>query len=274
MSPTAAWGRTLRESTDLVKNFLRATCLTAVVAGIGMTTPAFAAGVAQGATATTVTVTTGTATVLSGRGVTFHAAVTPSRVGKSKITGKVIWTITGSNGSVATCSKSSAAISPRGLAYCAVGTGQLVATASPYTVTAAYSGDSNFGQNSGSVHETVTIAPARIRLRITHPSSGAPATVTATVISGTGTKAITGQVTFAVAAVPSKDAYCSGLKTSDSQPLVANVATCSLPAGWITVPTATTSDPHPKARWTVTASFDATANFAGITRSISGTDHS
>ena len=62
-------------------------------------------------------------------------------------------------------------------------------------------------------------------------------------------------------AVPHSAAKSIALGSNGSN---ANVATCQLPAGWITVPSATPDRRHPSTRWTITATFEGNGNFQSV----------
>jgi hypothetical protein len=247
----------------------------AVVVGIG--TPAFAAG-QDASTATTTSVTTTKPSIESGRPVVFHAVVAPNKSGKSKATGTVSWSIVGQNGSSLSCAKSSSALSGGGKATCTVANGQFVSVASPYTVTATYSGDANFAGSAGSTTETVAVARTTIRIQVdSRPTSGSATTVTVTVSSGMGSPALTGDVTFAAfssMSVKGVKANCTGPNTvppgNQVQPLVGGQATCTIPAGWMVVASPTGGDKHPKTRWAIFASYGADGSFSQISKEFKG----
>jgi hypothetical protein len=246
---------------------LRATCLAIVVTGVCAATPAFAAG-----TTTDMTVTSKATSTFSGQPAVFRATVTPTAIGKTRISGTVTWTITGQNGSTVTCTTTNK-FNASGVSVCKVGKALLLAAASPYDVTASYSGDANFAPVSNSLSYVVT--PAVTHLRITYmgkPASGTSTTVVATINAGPGSTASTGDITFAIAASMSTKGvkpYCAGSNPvpseNNTQPLVNGVTTCVLPVGWIALPAPTTAVKHPKARWTFTASYPGDGSFTAVT---------
>jgi hypothetical protein len=250
-----------------VKNLKWAACLGIVVATIGTGVPAFAAQ-SQDLQATTVTITSTKPTALTGAELNFRAAITPNLIApRTHITGTVTWTITGSDASTVPCQKTSTpTVKNSGVVSCRVNKALLQAAASPYTVDASYSGDSNFAPGSGTLTQTVGIKQPNMIIRLpVGPSNGGPSTVTATVSAGVGSPLLTGSVIFSIAsnvvtactngsAVPHSAAKSVALGSDGSN---ANVATCQLPAGWITVPASSNSDKHPKTRWTITATWCA-----------------
>jgi hypothetical protein len=144
----------------------------------------------------------------------------------------------------------------------------LLAAASPYTVTASYGGDSNFAPVAESIPYTVSPAASRMTLSYKKPTSGSPTTIVAIVKSGPGSAAVTGSVTFAVAAAHNAQGvkpFCAGtnpkVTQNNTQPLVNGRAKCVLPAGWIVVPKATTADKHPRTGWMFSASYTGNTSF-------------
>lgn len=256
-----------------MKNLLRATCLAIVVTGVCAATPAFADGTG---TTTTMVVTSKQASIVSGRLATFKAVISPNKVGKTAITGSVTWTITGNDGSSVSCTSTNK-FGASGTSLCKVGTGVLVAAASPYTVTASYSGDANFAPVAESIPFTVTAATTRMTLKYGKPHDSTSTTIVATVSSGPGSAAVSGNVTFAVAASFSAKGvkpFCEGTNPSPSanntQPLVNGKATCVLPAGWLAVQAPSTANKHPKTRWTISASYGGNTSFLPFATSRTG----
>ena len=70
---------------------------------LGATAVATAPAYATGSTVTAMTVTGSKTTITSGQPVAFTAAVTPAKIGSTKITGTVNWTVTGQDGSNVPC---------------------------------------------------------------------------------------------------------------------------------------------------------------------------
>lgn len=135
---------------------LRAASLTIVISTVGVAAPAYAAG----RTATSTTVTARMPTVYSGRPAAFRAQVSPTKVGKTKITGSFTWTVTGHDGTVIPCSSASP-LNNGGKSTCKFFKATLLAAASPLTMTAAYSGDAIFAASSDSTTRIATAAPRK-----------------------------------------------------------------------------------------------------------------
>ena len=259
-----------------MKTLLRVASLVVVAAGIGVATPAFAAGT----TATALSITATRPAVFTGQPNVFKAAVSPAKVGKTKITGAVTWTITGRDGSTVSCASTSP-INGGGYSECKVGKAVLMASASPYTVVASYSGDANFAPATNLIQYAVTSAVTRVKIVIADkPTSGASTTVEAVVVGGPGTSTLTGQVTFAAASglgTRGVKPYCAGSNpvatANNAQPLVDGTATCVLPAGWFVVPVASTANKHPKTSWSISVTYDGNASFYPITSNKMGTSN-
>jgi len=257
-----------------------------VVVGMGAVATATALALspfsASAAPTPTVTTVTGPATVVTGHAVTFTASVSPFKTPApvTKATGTISFTITGSDSSTISCTGGNSALplNGKGKAVCQVAAGSLLASASPYTVSATYTGDANFGGGAGVLSQSVTSAKTRVVLTYdTKPASGSATTFTATVTGGPGTLP-TGSVLFSVTAttgVVSK-AHCNPggvlqpLSPSTGATPVSQ-ATCTLAANWFKVPVASKTSPHPMGTWTVSASYTGDANFGFSTTSKRGT---
>ena len=226
--------------------------------------PAFA----DGTTNTTLTVTPTLTTITSGKAISFGSAITPAIVGKTKITGTVDWTVTGADGTVVPCST----IKPMtggGKARCSIANGVLLAKDAPFTVVASYSGDANFGPSTGST--TFAMTPTKTIIKVTldaPPSSGSPTTATATIKGGPATSLIDGTVVFTISSSRPAGAspHCSGTAKSplanNIQPVVDQVATCTIPAGWVTVAKPTPTDKHPYTAWSISAVYNGNDSFS------------
>ena len=163
-------------------------------------------------------------------------------------------------------------------ATCTVAADQLLAQSSTYTVTATYSGDSNYAGDSGSLVETVN--PGKTRVKVTFdakPSNGNPSLVTATVNAGPGTTLVSGYILFAITSTSSAaatDVQCEGpnpnLGGNDAQPLVDGSASCQLPAGWLTLPSATPLNRRPKAAWSISIFLGPSPNFNDFAKEVHG----
>jgi hypothetical protein len=158
-----------------------------------------------------------------------------------------------------------------------VKSGQLQAAASPYSVTGAYSGDTNFATSSGSTSVVVGKAVTKTKLSVKPKvKNGSANTWTATIKAGPGSALLAGgQVTFAVADSPSTKGSLRKCAGGDTQTVTVKkgvgTATCDLAAGWFAVPAKTKADPKPTASYNVSASLATNSNFVGSTGSKSGT---
>jgi hypothetical protein len=245
--------------------------------GVGGT--AFAAQ-SNDAQATTITVTSSKMSpkvASTGSAVTFRAQVTPNLIApKTHITGTVAWTITGSDGSTVACNQVSR-FANSGKSTCIVKGNQLLASASPYTATAAYSGDANFAPISGSFSQPVVAKTTSLRIHWgMPPTSDAPGSVTVAVTGGTATKLLGGTVYFSVTGtgstslvscsngtpVPHAGATRSFVLGSNGD--ASNQATCTLPAGWLVLQGTAPGRHHPKAFWTVTVTYLGNPNFSQV----------
>jgi len=226
--------------------------------------PAFA----DGTTNTTLTVTPTLTTITSGKAISFGSAITPAIVGKTKITGTVDWTVTGADGTVVPCSTIKP-LTGGGKARCSISNGILLAQDSPFTVVASYSGDANFGPSTGSTTFTATPAVTHVKLTLDAlPSSGSPTTATATIKGGPATSLIGGTVIFTISSSrPGGVAtHCTGtakpVLANNIQTLVTQVATCNLPAGWITVAKPTPTYKRPFTAWSISAVYNGNDSFS------------
>jgi Bacterial Ig-like domain (group 3) len=254
-----------------MKNLLWAGGLAIVISTVGVAVPAFAAG----GTATTTTVEALKPSISSGQPEVFRATVAPTKVGMTKITGSITWTVTGQDGTVIPCTVATNMAS-NGKSECKMAKATLLSGDSPYTVTAAYSGDTNFANSSNTITQNVSVGSTKVRIVIAvKPTSGASTTVMAYVKGGAGTSAISGSVTFAAAASPKGVApYCEGSATpitaNDTQPIINGFATCTLPAGWFVVPSPSNANPRPKTTWSVSASYSGNGSFTSSTSNRKG----
>ncbi|MFF7232572.1 Ig-like domain repeat protein [Streptomyces sioyaensis] len=146
--------------------------------------------VSAGAATTSTTVASSPDPTVTGQPVTFTATVAPTPPGAGVPTGTVTFDF--GDGTAAITAPVSGGVATVAHTYRA-------ATGSPYTVTAHYSGDSNFSSSSGT--DLHTVVPASTRTTVTaapDPSvAGQPVTLTATVAPlGPGAGVPTGTVTF------------------------------------------------------------------------------
>jgi hypothetical protein len=217
------------------------------------------------------------ATLVTGHAVNFTAVVAPTTaIPGTKPTGTVTFTIVGSDSSSVACAGgvNDPAINGKGKAVCKISSGTLGASASPYSVTAVYSGDSNFAGSTGTASQTVSEATTHIALTFSPKvTSGSATTVTATLSGGSGVLP-TGDVAFDITSptdvAKTAPLYCGGVKTktanfpvlsSNGAPKPEAVATCSLDAGWFNVPASSTKDPHPVATWQIEVNYDGDHNY-------------
>jgi hypothetical protein len=253
-----------------VRRSIRLAGLAAVLSTsvIGSAAVAAAPAFAAGTTPTTLTVTSNKTTLTSGKSVAFTALVAPAKSGSTKITGAITWTVTGNDGSVVPCTTVTP-LTPSGKSLCKIATGNLLAGSGPYTAAASYPGDATFGPSSGSGSVSVTSGTTRVKLALSAtPTGGAAITVTATVAAGPGTPLVQGNVVFTISSqyhAPGVTARCSGTLTPASlnnvKPLSAQVATCDLPAGWMVLPKASSSNPKPSDGWSVSGVYNGNGSF-------------
>jgi Big-like domain-containing protein len=231
---------------------------------------------AAGSAGTTTTVTAAPPSTTTGGAVNVTAEVAPVTTNAHTPTGTVVFTITGGHSGTASCKKGDTVKVKGGKAVCKVLKGQLLAADSPYTISGAYSGDTNFAVSSGSTSVVVGKATTSLKLKAKPKvKSDTANTFTATIKAGGGSALLAGgQVTFAVSDSPqSKDSLrkCAG---GDTQTVTVKkgvgTATCVLQSGWFKVPAKSKSDPHPSASYSVSASFATNSNFVGSAGTLSG----
>ncbi len=239
---------------------LRLAAAAAVGVGALLGTAVVGATAAGAQTSTTLTVTSRVNPIVVGQGALFVAQLSDGGKFSPKPTGTITFTITGSDNSTVSCAKP-VSMSGAGKAVCPVAPGALTVVGSAYSVTASYSGDSSYDPaTSNTVSETVDQAVLKLHLSDpTKPTNGGPAVFT---VEAKAPITLDQPIVFAV----SSDNGTKGTKPACSnggnvQPLVDNVATCDLPAGWIIVPAPTKADPFPKERWGVAAVYAGDPNF-------------
>jgi large repetitive protein len=200
---------------------------------------------------TSTTVTSSSNPTVSGQPVDFTATVAPTSPATGTPTGSVTFSITGTGGGSATCDTTGDTVPLTGdVASCDIGAG-LLAQYTAYTVSATYSGDSNFVTSTGSVSQNVDKATATIAVTSSAPGSiytGQPVTFTATItgINPPGAGTPTGDVVFTIVGSDAVTVTCQG---GDTQPLVGSSATCAFPKGLLARPlsytvSATLKDPN------------------------------
>lgn len=166
-----------------------------------------------------------------------------------------------------------------GKSRCKIGKGVLLGGDSPYTAVANYGGDGTFGSSQGSGTVAVTPGITRVKLALGKavPTGGASITVTATVTDGPATGLLAGSVVFTPASqyhAGGTSVSCTGSASPASanniQPVVDQVATCVLPAGWMTVPKVAKNNPHPKDGWSISAVYSGNGSFQPSFRTMRG----
>ena len=185
---------------------------------------------------------------VTGQSVDFTATVGVLSPATGTPTGSVTFAINGTGGGSVACDSGDSVPLTGNMASCSVAAG-LLAQFSPYTVTATYSGDSNFVTSNHSITQTVSKQTATIAVTSSVPGqlfNGQAVTFTATVTpSGSGTP--TGNVVFTVVNTNGvAQQTCDG---GNTQPLVGTSATCTFAAGLPAKPlsytvTATLQDPN------------------------------
>jgi hypothetical protein len=214
--------------------------------------------------------------VETGADAVLRAQVYPHPTGRGHLSGNVTWTITGNDGSTVPC----AALLPlhaNGRSTCRVGFAEFLRAKSPYTVTAAYSGDARFRPSTGTFNEHIYLAEARVLVTVSpRPVSGAATTVTVHVTAGVASPLLNGTVWIKATAshwTRGVNVACTGSPAlqghATPEPLVNGTASCVLPAGWLVVPPATAGDRHPRSAWVVTGSY-TDHSFGYVTRAMTG----
>ena len=217
---------------------------------------------------------------VTGQSVTFSATVAPTSPAVGSPTGSVTFAIAGTGGGNVACDITGDMVPlSGGMASCTVSAG-LFAQFSPYSVSAAYSGDANFRPSTGTLSQTVSKAAVTVGLTssVAAPVTGQPISFTASVTSasppGSGTP--TGNIVFTVMGnnvLPGQPGYTETCAGGDTQPLSAGSATCNFPTGLISNPitftvTATLHDGNFAAP--STASLVQVVNKAATTTAITG----
>jgi len=233
---------------------------------------------AAATTGTNTSVTATPSSTTTGRPVTIKASVTAVTTNAAVFTGTVTFSITGSDSSTVNCSGGDAVtISHSGKATCTVGYEELQAAASPYAISATYSGDTNYGGSTGSTSETVTPAKTKSHMKVSPKVRSGTANVFTLTVKAKPKKAgslLAGDVRFTVSGTNTRKSVCAG---GDLQPLAVsgNVGTakCSLPSGWFRVPAPTKTEKHPSARYGVGGVYLGNGNFLSSQRVKRGVVH-
>jgi hypothetical protein len=212
-----------------------------------LTTP-----IKKGSTSTTVT--SASFPSVTGQPVSFTATVAPVSPATGTPTGSVTFSINGTGGGSVACDTTGDTVPLTGnTATCSVAAG-FQAQFNPYTVSASYSGDSDFMTSSGSFSQTV--AKASATLSVTGSVSGTlytgqavSYTATVTGVTPPGSGSPTGNIVFSV--VGSGGGTVANCQGGNTQPLSGSTATCNIPGGLLAKPlsyvvTATLQDPNYK----------------------------
>ncbi|MGA2169340.1 MAG: Ig-like domain repeat protein [Terracidiphilus sp.] len=174
-----------------------------------------------GVTPTTTSVVAAPSSPIVGQAVTFTATVLPSIPGSTNPTGTVAFSYVLSGGSPVTLCPSAGVTPSTGVSTCT----DPLPSAGFYTVTAAYSGDSNFGPSSSNA--ILTVNPATLTLTLA--SSPAPSLVNQ-LVTFTATLGLPHSGTAPTSTVTFKDTS-TGLILCSNEPVsgsnVTFTATCS-----------------------------------------------
>jgi len=207
------------------------------------------AGYTAGPTGTCTTISANPNPANDGSTSTLTATVTDCK-GNAVTSGKVGFSIKTKGGATTSDCPDLVALNGSGQATCT--TGQLSSTSAPYTIQAAYQGNTNFGPSSSSAVSLVVYVPTTTTVTSSAPSgsvSGQSVTFTATVTPGDGSTA-TGTVTFAIQATGNNgNITCTG---GNTKTLSNGSATC-------TVTTLVKSG----SPYTITATYPVTGTLAG-----------
>lgn len=248
--------------------------VTASYGGGGTFTPsngAISAPIQRGSTSTALLSSSNPS--VTGQSVTFMATVTPTSPATGSPSGSVTFAIDGTGGGNVVCDTTGDTVPlSAGTASCTISAG-LSAQFSPYSVSASYSGDTNFRPSTGTLSQTVSKAAVTLTLTssVAQPDTGQPISFTATVTGGTPS----GDIVFSVMGnnvLPGQPGYTETCAGGDTQPLSGGSATCNFPTGLISNPitftvTATLKDPNFSSS---EASLVQDVNKAPTTTSISG----
>jgi len=243
-----------------------------VIATVGMSTPAYAAG----STATTLTVTPSKTLINSGQALTFLAAVAPNKVDTVKATGTVDWTVRSATGAAVPCTTVTP-LSLGGKSKCTIAKGILLAGDAPFTASATYSGDATFAGSSATATVDGTSSKTAVKMVLdAKPVSGASTTVTVTVSDGPATTLVSGTVIFTISSTyhSTGTTRCTGSLTPVSannvKPVVAQQAVCVIPAGWFKVPSPSSTNPKPRGSWSISATYNGNSSFLPSYKTMQG----
>ncbi len=181
--------------------------------------------------ATTTSETSSANPSVSGQSVIFTATVAADSPGSGIPTGTATFTITPTGGGSVTCTSTNSPILSSGQATCTVPSA-LMASASPYTVSVSYGGDSNYSTSSGSLSPTQVVNMDNTTTSVissVNPSvTGQSVTFTASVAANTpGSGIPTGMVTFTITPSAGGSVSCN---TTNNPTLSSGQATCTVPS--------------------------------------------
>ncbi len=183
------------------------------------------AGYTVGPTGTCTTVSASPSPVTEGGTSTLTATVTDCK-GNAVTSGKVSFSVANKNGAATTDCPSLVALNGSGQATCT--TGQLSSASGPYSVTASYQGNTNFGPSTSTTLSLPVYIATTTAITSSAPSgsvSGQSVTFTATVTPGDASTA-TGSVTFAIQATGNNgNITCTG---GNTKTLSSGSATCTV----------------------------------------------
>jgi hypothetical protein len=134
-------------------------------------------------------------------------------------TGRITWTITAATGGTIACSNGTAVkVSRSGTATCTIPAGQLQVGGYPYSVTAAYSGDTNYGTAVASFSQPVLPSPSKTYVSGSPmpPLRSTSVSFTAAVVPARFAGPATGTVTFSFTLAPTSVLGCTLATTSTS----------------------------------------------------------
>jgi hypothetical protein len=229
---------------------------------------------------TTTAVLSSSNPTVTGQSVTFSATVAPTSPATGSPTGSVTFAINGTGGGSVACDTTGDTVPlSGGSASCTISAG-LLAQFSPYAVSAAYSGDSNYRPSAGNVSQTVSKAAVTLGLTssLASPVDGQAISFTASITSVTppGAGTPSGDIVFSVMGnnvLPGQPGFTATCDGGDTQPLSGGSATCSFAGGLLSNPltytvTATLKDANFHAA--ATASLIQPVNKASTSTTVTG----
>jgi hypothetical protein len=215
----------------------------------------------------------------SGHPGRFTVTVAPVPPGTGVPTGTITWTVTAFGGSpTVACSNGGVVrVDHADEATCDIPSGQLLASGTPYSVSAAYSGDANYSSDTGTFSQPVSPSSSKTFLAGSPmpPLHGTPVSFTAAVVPSKYGGPATGTVTFSFSYAPFSLSGCDTTATSIT--VTCAGALTSLVSGDTVVDTTTPSDLNAGTTVAVvhtnsfTLSSPANLSLAGQTLQVSGT---